>query len=164
MNDPDPDLLADELVEETAALVLSSHGAVEQLCRPRPAHHASAPVAAIFEQPPGAKPRHRAGRPSGELVALAADAAQRVRELAGYAPGEDNPALEPLALACFYVVDARRNDAFGLRRLAAAPPLARIVPAQEAHRDPSPPVGTALIRVWSEPSGEAPVCVELRLA
>ena len=130
----------------------------------RPAHHASAPVAAIFEQPPGAKPRHRAGRPSGELVALAADAAQRVRELAGYAPGKDNPALEPLALACFYVVDARRNDAFGLRRLAAAPPLARIVPAEEAHRDPSPPVGTALIRVWSEPSGEAPVCVELRLA
>ena len=27
--------------------------------------------------------------------------------------GEDNPALEPLALACFYVVDARRSDAFG---------------------------------------------------
>ena len=79
-----------------------------------------APVAAIFEQPPGGKPRHRAGRPSGELVALAADAAARVRELAAYAPGEDNPALEPLALACFYVVDARRSDAFGLQRLAAA--------------------------------------------
>ena len=147
MTDPDPDELAAELVEETAALALSLHDAVEHLRRPRPAHHASAPVAAIFEQPPGgAKPRHRAGRPSGELVALAADAAERVRELAGYAPGEDNPALEPLALACFYVVDARRNDAFGLQRLAAAPPLARVLDAEEAHRDPSLPVGTALIR------------------
>ena len=76
----------------------------------------------IFEQPPGAKPRHRAGRPSGELVALAADVAERVRELAGYAPGEDNPALEPLALACFYVVDARRSDAFGLGQLAQKRP------------------------------------------
>jgi hypothetical protein len=163
VSDPDPDALAAELVEETSALALSLLGAVEHLRRPRPAHHASAPAAAIFEQPPGGKPRHRAGRPSGELVALAADAAARVRELAGYAPGEDNPALEPLALACFYVVDARRNDAFGLKRLAAGPPLARVLDPEEAHRDPSPPVGTALIRVWSQPSGEDPVCVEVAL-
>lgn len=163
MNDPDPDLLAAVLVEQTAALAFSVHDAIASLRRPRAALHASAPVAAIFEQPPGGKPRHRAGRPSGELVALAADAAARVRELAGYAPGEDNPALEPLALACFYVVDARRNDAFGLQRLAAAPPRARALGPEQAHRDPSPPVGTALIRVWSQPSGEAPVCVELEL-
>lgn len=163
MSDPDPDALAVELVEETSALAFSLHDAVEHLRRPRPAHHASAPVAAIFEQPPHAKPRHRAGRPSGELVAIAADAASRVRELAGYAPGEDNPALEPLALACFYVVDARRSNAFGLGPLAAGHPLARVLDAQEAHRDPSLPVGTALIRVWSQPSGEEPVCVELRL-
>jgi hypothetical protein len=163
MSDPDPDALAAELVEDTAALAFSLHDAVAQLRRPRPALHASAPVAAIFEQPPGAKPRHRAGRPSGELVALAADAAAQVRELAGYAPGEDNPALEPLALACFYVVDARRSNAFGLGPLAAGPPLARVVPSEEAHRDPSLPVGTALIRIWSEPSGEDPVCVELVL-
>jgi hypothetical protein len=164
VSEPDPDALAAELVEETGALAFSLHDAVEQLRRPRPAHHASAPVAAIFEQPPGSKPRHRAGRPSGELVAIAADAAARVRELAGYAPGEDNPALEPLALACFYVVDARRSNAFGLGRLAAAgSPLARVLDAAEAHRDPSLPVGTALIRVWSQPSGEEPVCVELRL-
>jgi hypothetical protein len=120
-------------------------------------------VAAVFDQPRGGKPRHRAGRPSGELVALAADAAARVRALAGYAPGEDNPALEPLALACFYVVEARRNDAFGLQRLAAGAPAARLVAAEEAHRDPSPSLGTALIRIWSRPSGEDPVCVELRL-
>jgi hypothetical protein len=163
MSGPDPDALADELVEETSALALSLHGAVEHLRRPRPAHHASAPVAAIFEQPAGGKPRHRAGRPSGELVAIAADAASRIREFGGYAPGEDNPALEPLALACFYVVDARRTDAFGLRRLAAGIPTARVVGAEEAHRDPTLPVGTALIRIWSQPSGEAPVCVELRL-
>jgi hypothetical protein len=120
-------------------------------------------VAAIFEQLPGVKPRHRAGRPSGELVALAADAAVQVRERAGYAPGEDNPALEPLALACFYVIDARRNNAFGLGSVAAGPPLARVVPADEAHRDPVLPEGTALIRVWSELRGEQPVCVELGL-
>jgi hypothetical protein len=164
MSEPDPDALLAELVEETAGLAYSLHGAVEHLRRPRPALHASAPVAAIFEQPPGAKPRHRAGRPSAELVALAADAATQVRELAGYAPGEDDPALEPLALACFYVVDARRTNAFGLGPLATGPPLARVVPSEEAHRDPVLPEGTALIRVWSELRGEEPVCVELRLA
>jgi hypothetical protein len=160
----DPDALAAALVEETAELACSLHDAVAQLRRPRPALHASAPVAAIFEHPPGARPRHRAGRPSGELVALAADAASRVRELAAYAPHEDNPALEPLALACFYVVDARRSNAFGLQHLAAGPPRARIASPEEAHRDPSPPVGTALIRVWSEPAGEPPVCIELALS
>jgi hypothetical protein len=163
LSEPDPDVLAAELVEETAALAFSLHDAVAQGRRPHPALHASAPVAAVFEQPPGGKSRHRSGRPSGELVALAADAAARVRELAGYAPGEDDPALEPLALACFYVVDARRSDAFGLQRLAAAQPVARVLDPEEARRDPTLPVGTALIRVWSEPSGEPPVCVELRL-
>jgi hypothetical protein len=163
MSETDPDALASELVEETTALALALHDSIAELCRDGVALHASAPVAAIFEQPAGEKPRHRAGRPSGELVALAADVAERVRELAGYLPDEDNPALEPLALACFYVVDARRNDAFGLQNLAARRPLARVLEAEEAHRDPALPVGTALIRVWSELSGEPPVCVELRL-
>ena len=163
MSDPHPDDLAAALAGETVALTLSLHDAVEEFVRDGVALHASAPVAAIFEQPAGAKPRHRAGRPSGELVALAADVAERVRELAGYEPGEDNPALEPLALACFYVVDARRSDAFGLQQLAAAQPIARVVDPEEAHRDPIFPVGTALIRIWSELDGEPPVCVELRL-
>ncbi|MDX6597899.1 MAG: hypothetical protein QOE87_1786, partial [Gaiellales bacterium] len=144
-------------------LTLSLHDAIAQLSRDGVALHASEPVAAIFEQPPGSKPRHRAGRPSGELVALAADVAERVRHLAGYEPGEDNPALEPLALACFYVVDARRSDAFGLQRLAVSQPIARIVDQEEAHRDPVFPVGTALIRIWSELDGDPPVCVELAL-
>lgn len=164
MRELDPDELAEQLTEQTSALAYSLHDAVEALRRPRPAHYASAPVAAIFDQPPGAKPRHRSGLPSAELVALAADAVVEVRERAGYAPGEDNPALEPLALACFYVVDARRTNAFGLGRLAAGPLVARVVPAEEAHRDPVLPEGTALIRVWSELRGEQPVCVELRLA
>ena len=64
-----------------------------------------------------------------------------MRELAGYAPGEDNPALEPLALACFYVVDARRNDAFGLQRLAASRPIAQALGEEEARQDPTLPVG-----------------------
>jgi hypothetical protein len=164
MSEPDPDELAGALLEQTAQLALELHGAVAQLRRERAALHLAAPVAAIFEQPPGgAKPRHRAGRPSGELVALAADAAERVRELAGYAPGEDNPALEPLALACFYVVDARRNDAFGLQHLAASRPIAQALGEEEARQDPTLPVGTALIRIWSELAGEPPVCVQLRL-
>jgi hypothetical protein len=164
MSEPDPDELAGALLEETAQLALELHGAVAHLRRERAALHLAAPVAAIFEQPPGgAKPRHRAGRPSGELVALAGDAAERVRELAGYAPGEDNPALEPLALACFYVVDARRNDAFGLQRLAASRPIAQALGEEEARQDPTLPVGTALIRIWSELAGEPPVCVQLRL-
>ena len=164
MTDGDPDELASALVEETSELALELHGAIAHLRRPRAALHLAAPVAAIFEQPPGgAKPRHRAGRPSGELVALAADAAERVRELALYPPGEDNPALEPLALACFYVVDARRNDAFGLRRLAAVRPIAQALGEEEARQDPELPVGTALIRIWSELAGESPICVQLRL-
>jgi hypothetical protein len=163
MIERDADELAAELVEETAALALSLHGAVGGLARGGVALHAAAPVAAIFEQPPGGKPRHRAGRPSGELIALAADVAERVRELAAYAPGEDNPALEPLALACFYVVDARRTNAFGLQQLASGRPRARVLGPDEAHRDPELPVGTALIRIWSELSGEPPVCVELGL-
>jgi hypothetical protein len=163
MSEPDPDELAAELVDETVALTLSLHDAIAELSRDGVALHASAPVAAIFEQPPGSKPRHRAGRPSGELVALAADVAERVRRLAGYEPGEDNPALEPLALACFYVVDARRSDAFGLQRMAASQPIARVVDQEEAHRDPVFPVGTALIRIWSELDGDPPVCVELAL-
>jgi hypothetical protein len=163
MSERDPDELAAELTEETAALAFSLHAAVESLTREGAALHEAAPVAAIFEQPAGAKPRHRSGRPSAELVALAADAAERVRELAAYAPGEDNPALEPLALACFYVVDARRTDAFGLQLLAGGPPRARVVAPDEAHRDPVLPVGTALIRIWSELSGEPAICVELAL-
>jgi hypothetical protein len=161
--EPDPDDLAAALVGGTVALTLSLHDAIADLVRDGVALHASAPVAAIFEQPPGAKPRHRAGSPSGELVALAADVAERVRELAGYEPGEDNPALEPLALACFYVVDARRTNAFGLQGLTASHPIARVVDGEDAHRDPVFPVGTALIRIWSELDGEPPVCVELAL-
>jgi hypothetical protein len=163
LNEADPDALVAELVEETAALACSLHDAVAHLRRAHPAQHVSAPVAAIFDQPPGGKPRHRAGRPSAELVALAADAATCVRERASYAPGEDNPALEPLALACFYVVDARRTDAFGLQRLAQGLPFARVLAAAEAHRDPTLPAGTALIRVWSELKDEPQACVELRL-
>jgi hypothetical protein len=160
----DPDELAATLTEETAALAFDLHDAIAHLRRQRVALHLAAPVAAIFEQPTGgAKPRHRAGRPSGELVALAADAAERVRELAAYVPGEDNPALEPLALACFYVIDARRNDAFGLQRLAAARPIAQALDEEEARLDPTLPVGTALVRVWSELHGEPPVCIQLRL-
>jgi hypothetical protein len=164
MTEMDPDELAAALVEETAALALDLHDAIAQLRRQGVARHLAAPVAAIFEQPAGgAKPRHRAGRPSGELVALAADAAERVRELAGYAHGEDNPGLEPLALACFYVVDARRTDAFGLRRLAASRPIAQALDEEAARLDPTLPVGTALIRIWSELAEEPPVCIQLRL-
>ncbi|MDX6715805.1 MAG: hypothetical protein QOH30_2363, partial [Baekduia sp.] len=64
MSEPDPDELAAELVDETVALTLSLHDAIAELSRDGVALHASAPVAAIFEQPPGSKPRHRAGRPS----------------------------------------------------------------------------------------------------
>ena len=163
MTELDPDALAAVLLDETSELALSLHGAIAARCREGAALHLAAPIAAVFEQPAGAKPRHRAGRPSGEVVALAADAAERVRELAAYAPGEDNPALEPLALACFYVVDARRTNAFGLQRQASRLPHARVLSEDEARLDPTLPAGAALIRVWSELSGEPGVCVELRL-
>ncbi|HEY3614705.1 MAG TPA: hypothetical protein VGK92_13405, partial [Gaiellales bacterium] len=80
MTELDPDELAGALLAETAGLALELHGAIAQLRRQGAALHLAAPVAAIFEQPAGgAKPRHRAGRPSSELVALAADAAEQVR-------------------------------------------------------------------------------------
>ena len=163
MSDLDPDALAAVLLDETSELTFSLHDAIAALCREGAALHLAAPIAAIFEQPLGEKPRHRAGRPSGEVIALAADAAERVRELAAYAPGEDNPALEPLALGCFYIVDARRTNAFGLRQQAARLPQASVLSEDDARRDPTLPSGAALIRVWSELSGEPGVCVELRL-
>ena len=91
--------------------------------------------------------------------------AARVRELAGYGPHEDNPALEPLALACFYVVDARRNNAFGLQELAASQPRARTLGARggaprprAAGRDGADP------RLERAERRAGPCCVELRLA
>ena len=99
----------------------SCAGRAPRITPPRPSRRSSSslPAPSRATAPGGPRASSSRSRPMPR---------QRVRELAGYAPGEDNPALEPLALACFYVVDARRNDAFGLRRLAAAPPLARVAP------------------------------------
>ena len=164
MSDLDPDALAAVLLDETAGLALELHAAIEALCREGVALQLAAPVAAIFEQPAGAKPRHRAAGRRASSSPWRPTSAERVRELAGYAAGEDNPALEPLALACFYVIDARRTNAFGLHERPRPRPLARVLDEEEARRDPTLPVGTALIRVWSELSGEPGVCVELGYA
>ena len=166
MSEPDPDALADELVEETAALAFSLHDAVA----------AAAPPAARASRRRRRSPRSsssrraasRATAPDGRRASSSRSPQtrrERVRELAGYAPGEDNPALEPLALGL--LLRRRRAPQRRLRPAAAggrAAAGAHRSSAEEAHRDPSPPVGTALIRVWSEPSGEPPVCVELRAA
>ena len=67
MSDLDPDALAAVLLDETSELAFSLHDAIAPLCREGAALHLAAPIAAIFEQPLGEKPRHRAGRPSGEV-------------------------------------------------------------------------------------------------
>jgi hypothetical protein len=158
----DPDALAERLLERTAELTAALHPAIDDLRGPGAVMLEGAPVAAVFDQQPGGRPRHRSGRPSEAVVRLAAEAARRVRARVGYAAGEDNPALPALALAAFYTAEARRADAFGLARQAHATPRATALDEDDARRDPVLPAGVAAIRVWTRLAGRPPACVELR--
>jgi len=165
MGEPDPEALAEVLAVRVTELVVELHGAIVLRRGASGGELAGEPVAAVFDRPAGSlRPRHRAGRPSPAVVAVALEAAGRARAVLGYAPGEGNAALPALALACFYVAEARRSNAFGLRAIAASAPRATLLGPDEAARDPEVAVGAALLRTWTRLADGREVAVELAWA
>ena len=162
-NDDDPDALAAELFEATVALTVDLEPQVDGLRRPGPVKTLDGiPVAGIFEQPLEGRSRHRSGRPSEPVVALAESAAAEARRRLGYGE-DDNPVLAPLALGAFYTVEARRTGALGLGDAARrGAPLALALDSDTARRDPVLPRGAQWLRVWAVLQPGEPVCVELR--
>src|SRR5690242_15363528 len=114
VDEDDPDALATELLEATVVLTTGLEPQVDAMRRPGPAKALDGvPVAGVFEQPLQGRSRHRSGRPSEPVVALAESAAAECRRRLAYGD-DDNPALVPLALGAFYTVEARRSGALGL--------------------------------------------------
>jgi hypothetical protein len=160
----DPDALADELVAQTADLVVELHPAIAGLALPGHFKPAAMPAAAVFRQPAGGEPTHRSGAPSPQVAELVAEAAEVAHGRLGYGRRDGNPLLPALALAAFYLVEARRNGTFELGGLATGRVRAFPLTADEAHHDPPLLTGTAAIRAWYPVSGVDDACVELRLS
>ena len=159
----DPDRLADELLELTVALAVELHPAVEHLRQPGHFDPAGMPAAAVFDHPAGAEaPRHRSGGASPAVAALAAEAAGQVRDQTGYGRRDDNPLLPALALAAFYLVEARRRDAFGLRAAASGRLVVGVVEPDLADHEPAVLPGGAVLRAWYPVTGAPKACVQVR--
>jgi hypothetical protein len=163
VDEDDPDELAAALFEQTVALVVELEPQVDALRRPGPPRRLDGvPVAGVFEQPLEGRSRHRSGRPSEPVVALAESAAAEARRRLGYG-ADDNPALVPLALGAFYTAWARRTDVLGLGDAARrGAPAALALDADTARRDPVLPRGARWLRVWGVLQAGEQVCVELR--
>ena len=115
----DPDALAEALLELTTALTIEFHPAIAEFhAGPfrggRPGRRSGVPTAS------GGEPTHRSGAASAPVAALAEQAAAEAAERLAYGRRDGNPFLPSLALAAFYLVEARRTGAFGLAALAAA--------------------------------------------
>jgi len=160
----DADALADELIALTAGLVVELHAAIAGLALPGHFDPAGMPAAAVFRQPVDAEPTHRSGAPSAEVAQLAAEVAEIAHGRLGYGRRDGNPLLPALALAAFYLVEARRSGAFELGGLAAGRVRAFPLTPDEADHDPPLLPGTAAIRAWYPVTGLAEACVELRLS
>ncbi len=141
--------LADELADATARMASQLAWAIGPH-RERVGYVlAGAPVAVIFEraQNRAAKPKHRSGQLSAELLPFLVDAVVRTRERMTYADDEDNPFLIPLVLASFYAVESSRSGALGL-----GPETRRDLPHVELLRDDDATAdirgvpGTAMLR------------------
>ena len=159
----DPDTLAEELGELTTALTCELHEAIEHLRQPGHFPPAGMPAAALFDHPPGAeKPRHRSGAPSPETAELVAAAAECARERLGYGRRDGNPLLPALALAAFYLVEARRTNALGLREAAGGRVVPGVVEPDLASHEPAVVPGGAVLRTWFPVQGAPQACVQLR--
>ncbi len=132
----DADDLADLLLELTVSLTLELHPAIADLVMPGHFRPAGAPAAAVFLRPLEGEPTHRSGPPSVAVAELAADAAEAAHARLGYGRREGNPFLPGLALAAFYLVEARRSGAFGLGELTGGRVRAYPLAPDEAHHDP----------------------------
>jgi hypothetical protein len=160
----DADDLADLLAELTVSLVLELHPAIADLVMPGHFRPAGAPAAAVFLRPLEGEPTHRSGPPSPAVAELAAEAAEAAHARLGYGRREGNPFLPGLALAAFYLVEARRSGAFGLGELTGGRVRAYPLAPDEAHHDPPLLPGTAAIRAWYPVEGAPEACIELRLS
>ena len=160
----DADDLATLLLETTTSLVVELHPGIADLAMPGHFQPAGMPAGAVFQQPAGAEPTHRSGPASAEVAELAAEAAARAHERLGYGRRDGNPLLPALALAAFYLVEARRRGAFGLGQLTGG--RVRVFPLtpDESHHDPQLLPGTAALRAWFPVEGAPEACVELRLS
>jgi len=161
----DPDALAEELLERCLALTMELHPAIEHLAQPGHFEPDGAPAAALFEHATGAAaPTHRAGRPSPEAAAIAAEAADAAREQLGYARRDGNPLLPALALAAFYLGEARRVDLLGLREAASGRVVVGVVEPEVAGHEPMMTEGGKLLRAWFPVTGAPQACVQVRFA
>ena len=159
-----PDELYEHLLQMTTALVVELHPAIQEAVLPGQFPVTGIPAAAVFKQPLEGDPTHRSGPASDPVAELALEAADRAREQLAYGRRDGNPLLPALALACFYLVDARQRDAFGLAELTGGRVRALAPNAEDARHDPPLLPGTAAIRAWFPVEGEADACVELRLS
>ncbi|MGI9186371.1 MAG: hypothetical protein ACR2J9_02440 [Gaiellales bacterium] len=130
--DEDAERFADELAEATARMASELAWAIAPYRERESFALAGAPVAVVFERAPSskAKPKHRSGQLSPELLPFLVDATVRTRERIAYAPDEDNPFLIALVLACFYAVESSRSGALGL-----GPETRRVQPTVEVLKD-----------------------------
>jgi hypothetical protein len=148
--------LADRLADETARLAARLSFAIEpHEVRDRFAL-AAAPIAVVFERPedPDAMPVHRSGRLDPELLPFLVDATQRARLRLGYGEERDNPYLIALVLAAFYLIEAARSDALGLRRRSGTTPKITIVPAATVSKDIQVKPGATTLRVVAPVEGD----------
>ncbi|MDX6533168.1 MAG: hypothetical protein QOF68_912 [Gaiellales bacterium] len=158
------DHLADQLLERTVALTVALHPAIAGLSLPGHFPPAGMPAAAVFMQPHDGAPTHRSGPASEAVALLAADAAAEAQQQLGYGRRDGNPFLPALALAAFYLVEARRSGAFGLGDLTEG--RVRVFPltGEESRHDPPLLPGTAAVRAWYPVEGASEACLELRLS
>jgi hypothetical protein len=160
----DADELAELLLELTTALTVELHPAIAELAMPGQYEPIAAPTAAVFRQPPAGEPTHRSGAASEPVAELAAEAAEEAARQLAYGRRDGNPMLPALALAAFYLVEARRSGAFGLGDLAAGRVRVVVLDPEDARHDPLLLPGTAAIRTWYPVDGAPDACVELRLS
>lgn len=160
----DSDILAEQLLAQTVALTVELHPAIAGLSLPGHFPPAGMPAAAVFLQPPDGAPTHRSGPASEAVALLAADAAEEAQRQLGYGRRDGNPFLPALALAAFYLVEARRSGAFGLGRLTDGRVRALPLTAEESRHDPQLLPGTAAVRAWYPVQGAPDACLELRLS
>jgi len=166
--DEDAERFADELADATARMASELAWAIAPYRERETFALAGAPVAVVFERAPNskAKPKHRSGQLSPELLPFLVDATVRTRERITYAPDEDNPFLIALVLACFYAVESSRSGALGL-----GPETRRVQPSVEVLKDDQATAdifgvpGSAMLRaiapVEAETGGETIAAVQL---
>ena len=150
--------LADELAEATARMASELGWAIGPH-RERDGYVlAGAPVAVVFERAPSskAKPKHRSGQLSPELLPFLVDATLRTRERLAYAPDEDNPFLIALVLACFYSVESQRTGTLGLGpETRQALPNIELLRDDDATADIRGVPGTAMLRAIAPVEAES---------